>query len=190
MRRVAAVVTWTLTPALLLCWATFAAFTTPFDASASGDGIGYGALMVGMATLGLLVVHRRPGDPVGWIFLAAPALVSASIAGGNYAEWSAAHGSDGPQVVAAAWVTSWAWPLGLSGYALLVPLLFPTGRPPGPRWRWLLRADLVLLALVFAVLATDPGADVPGVSNPIGVSVSGSAPWSARSCACAWRRRA
>ena len=174
MRRAAPVAVWVVTPALLLGWAAFSAFTTAFDPSAAGNGVGYGALMVGMATLGLLVVRRRSRDPVGWIFMAAPALVSASIAGGNYAEWSAARGSVGPPVVLAAWVTSWAWPVGLSAYALVVPLLFPTGSPPGPRWRWLLRADIVVLALLFFVLSTDPGEDVPGITNPVGVGVSGS----------------
>jgi hypothetical protein len=165
---------WVVTPALLLGWAAFSAFTTAFDPSATGNGVGYGSLMFGMATLGLLVVRRRPRDPVGWIFMAAPALVCASIVGGNYAEWSAARGSVSPPVVLAAWVTSWAWPVGLSAYALVVPLLFPTGTPPGPRWRWLLRADVVVLTLLFFVLATDPGEDVPGITNPVGLGVSGS----------------
>jgi hypothetical protein len=39
---------------------------------------------------------------------------------------------------------------GLVAYALLVPLLFPDGRPPGPRWRHVLRADLAAIVWVAA----------------------------------------
>ena len=40
---------------------------------------------------------------------------------------------------------------GLAAYALLVPLLFPDGRPPGPHWRHLVRADLVAIVWVAAL---------------------------------------
>ena len=47
---------------------------------------------------------------------------------------------------------------GLAAYALLVPLLFPDGRPPGPRWRHVVRADLVTIAWIaaFAGLSDSP----------------------------------
>jgi signal transduction histidine kinase len=50
-------------------------------------------------------------------------------------------------------------------------LLFPDGRPPTPRWRWLLVVDLAAVALVFAANAFHPGRlqNHPAAENPLGL---------------------
>ena len=63
-----------------------------------------------------------------------------------------------------------------SDSSLLLPLLFPDGRPPGGRWRWLLRIDLVGLGLIAAALMAQPGEMFNGVTNPLGVGWADSTP--------------
>jgi hypothetical protein len=102
--------------------------------------IEFGAVMVGMGTLGVLITRHHPQNPIGWLFCSTPLLVLLSVAGGLYSESGHAGGAAG------SWL-GFAWVLGLTTYALFVPLLFPDGNLlPGRRWRLIARADLVVVA--------------------------------------------
>jgi hypothetical protein len=154
--------------ALLLAWAGLSAVSVPFDLTSVLDGISYGALMLGMSALGMLITRREPRNAVGWIFCATPLLVSVSVGFGSYAEWAAHRHPGAPGVAAAAVATNCGWVPGLVGFALFLPLLFPDGRPPGPRWRIVLWLDMAAIAAVFLLLLVQPGW-LKGVSNPIGI---------------------
>jgi hypothetical protein len=70
---------------------------------------------------------------------------------------------------AAAWIYSWVWVPAL-GVIVFLPLLFPNGRLPSPRWRpfaWL----TVLLAAVGTIMAAiSPGPGVGlSIRNPLGI---------------------
>jgi hypothetical protein len=109
-----------------------------------------------MATLGVLIERREPRNPIGWIFCGAPVLISASVSTGEYANWARDQHPHAAGAAAAEWVASWPWLVALVSYALLVPLLFPDGRLPGPRWRLVLRADfLTMVWVVLLVALTD-----------------------------------
>src|SRR5690349_2693865 len=147
-----------------------------FDLVDTLDAGSYAALLVGMSLIGLLIARREPANPVGWLFSLAPLLVSVSLtfgaigiaAGPEHREWWWAP--------LPAWLSQWAWPLGLIGFAVLMPLLFPDGRPPSARWRLLVKIDLVVIAATAVLLATQRGDINGGVINPVGLEVSGSAP--------------
>jgi hypothetical protein len=108
------------------------------------------AVTLPFAGVGLLVAWRRPRNPIGWLMLGFAVGFLFSLDAGSYdlAVYRYGHG----------------WPLGavsLVLYVLWEPalvlgpvavLLFPDGRLPSARWRWVLGAyftiGLILLALL------------------------------------------
>ena len=88
-------------------------------------------------TFGALVVSRRPRQPIGWLLCTVGLLSSLSILGGEwtvYTHYTAAGAIPGRGL--AAWVTNWLW-VPLFGSVVAMLALFPDGRLPSPRWRWL-----------------------------------------------------
>jgi hypothetical protein len=170
-----ALAAWLATAAMLLLWAVTAATVSEFSLPDAASGASYAALLLGMATLGVLISRREPRNAVGWLFCATPLLVSLSVGLGGYGEWGARHHGPAFGSTFAVWAATWPWAAGLLGYALLLPLLFPDGRPPGPRWRFVLWADLTALTVVEILLAIQPGKLDGPIVNPIGVDGADSA---------------
>ena len=93
-------------------------------------------LVVLIPVVGALIVSRHPRHRVGWVLLVAAGSVVIDAAARIYA-------TDGlylrPGVLPgpdyAAWVADWAWFPAMVGLLTLVPLYFPDGRLPSPRWR-------------------------------------------------------
>lgn len=139
------------TAVLLLATGVFVALGNDLDVANVLDALLFGGVMLGMATLGVLIARREPGNPIGWIFCAVPVLVATSISAGTYASWVRDQSPTAPGAAVADWFTSWPWVSGLVAYAVLVPLLFPDGRPPGPRWRLVVGADLVVIVWIAAL---------------------------------------
>ena len=98
-------------------------------------------LVPGFAVVGLVLALRRPGHPIGWLFVAMGLVAAIHAFAFEYGAraYVTAPGSL-PAAAWLAWVAYWTWPLNLLGLALLL-LLFPDGRLPSRRWRsvpWLL----------------------------------------------------
>ena len=117
-----------------------------------------GAIGLTLAACGTLLAWNRPRNPVGWLFLAggvayATSAAAAALVGfGAGAGWSA--GVLGP--LASLFILS--WPLAIGLCLPMALLLFPDGRPPSPRWRWLvwaIVAEAVLFELMFAGPSTE-----------------------------------
>jgi len=123
------------------------------------------------ATLGALISYQRPGNVMGWIFLATGVFTGVQMFSGQYA--AVALAPDGPVLpggVHAAWFAAQMQ----NSYAvsiLFLVLLFPDGMLPSRRWRPLAWAIGVFLAvsLVVAALAPGPFPDFPSASNPFGI---------------------
>jgi hypothetical protein len=133
-------------------------------------------MMTGLASMGLLITSQRPRNPIGWLLLVAAVMFGISIMGGGYAELSVSrYGRDLPLTTFFAWITGWTFAPAIGSLVILMPLLFPTGRLPSPRW-W-----PILILAVFGPLAAaaytafQPGPmDVPGnIVNPVGIPGAG-----------------
>jgi hypothetical protein len=133
-------------------------------------------MMTGLASMGLLITSQRPRNPIGWLLLVAAVMFGISIMGGGYAELSVSrYGRDLPLTTFLAWVTGWTFAPAIGIVVIFVPLLFPTGRLPSPRW-WPILIPAVLGPLAAALPAAfRPGPmDVPGnIVNPVGIPGAG-----------------
>lgn len=145
------------------------------------SGSGLVALFVAFvifATMGALVAAHVPRNPLGWIFLA----ISIGAASGGVTENYAYHGlvnapGSVPGAMAAAWLYSWVWypTVVLVG---IVPLLYPTGRVPGPRWRPVLFGLIGLIVVITVKFMLLPGpldGNKKLPDNPLGLGLVGSA---------------
>jgi hypothetical protein len=120
--------------------------------------------------VGALLAVRRTRNAVGWLFLISGLAWSL----GNVAQLYAAttlHWDSLPGGVWGAWLLEWLWLPGVLPPLVLIPLLFPNGQPPSPRWRPLLwgAVALVVLAALHAALTPiqlDAYLYLPETDNP------------------------
>jgi hypothetical protein len=124
---------------------------------------------IGAPVLGGLVASRRPGNPIGWIWLGIGLGFALSSFGGSYATYALGPGSLPAPKTLGTLVAGVGWVVAFALLALAL-LLFPTGRLPS--WRWRILAWAVVAAGALALIL---GPFVPGrsgfapVENPFGV---------------------
>jgi signal transduction histidine kinase len=116
----------------------------------------YGDALAGVLypCVGAVLLWLDPRNRIGWIF-AATGLLGLNALANQYAVTAHLVHPGLPLAAFAAWFAGWGWMPQLLVPALL-PLLFPTGRLPSPRWRPVLLADVTLLAGLFLLLALTP----------------------------------
>jgi two-component system NarL family sensor kinase len=106
------------------------------------------------ATVGAVILCRRPGNPIGWIVCASAVVLSLSSFAEEYALYALLATSGFlPAGEIVAWVGSWSWEAG-AGAGLFSLLLFPDGRLPSRRWRpvaWLLAVNVAAYVVLAAV---------------------------------------
>jgi hypothetical protein len=133
--------------------------------------VGNSLFILACSVVGLLIVSRRPGNVIGWIY----ALVAFALAVGEVAGGYASRSLPGAAWVALLPDLLWlvATPLGVA----LLLLLFPTGRLPGRRWRPVVWATVVATVAVVVGSALTPGPVeyYPQFQNPLGLAGAGPA---------------
>jgi signal transduction histidine kinase len=138
-------------------------------------------LPIGFAVIGALLVSRRSRSPIGWIFLGIAIFTGLPGIATQYVfrSW---HFHRLPAVSWVGWTNDWvSWLVFPPGLATFLFLLFPDGRLPSRRWRWLAWTAALLLVVGVAFMMLETSIDLtgsPNMRNPLGgvVDVSNGAP--------------
>ncbi|MFN2525212.1 MAG: hypothetical protein ABR505_02960 [Actinomycetota bacterium] len=129
--------------------------------------------MVGFGAVGALIIRRHPRNLIGWLCAGIGLFMVLNFFGQEFAHAAVSSGWSFPFTHLAAWLGFWVWIPGF-GLVALFFLLFPTGAPPSPRWRWLVSIviGLIVASAIAAfgiwdvdarTLLRSPGpSDVPG----------------------------
>jgi signal transduction histidine kinase len=133
---------------------------------------------------GAILAIRVPHNPIGWLFLV---IALGLLFGGGTAEYATYTVQTNPGALPggdwAAWINNWTFVI--AGLIPIVLILFPTGRPPSRRWRWVLWAiGATLVVLVVSAMVRPIPIELNGdltVPNPTGIEALRTA-----SAAAAW----
>jgi len=139
-----------------------------------------GLAFTAFGALAAFVLWRRPGHGFGLAVLGVGASAGLTFGLDAYARYSVATGSDLPLTLFAAWFQHWAWFLPIGLMFTFALLLFPTGRLPSRRWRWVARSAAVGLTLFSARIIVDTEEALDGFSrfeNPTGIEALEGTRW-------------
>ncbi len=143
-------------------------------AAGRADEAFFSAFLLTFPAVGFFVLSRRPDARLGWLMVSmgvGQALFGPPTAYGAYA---VQHDLPLGPLALALGGPGWVPFIGISGYLLL---LFPDGRLPSRRWRWLSWACGIGLILVMVAIWFNPGdfadSGFPEIDNPIGIDALG-----------------
>ena len=136
-------------------------------------------ISVSCSTVGALIASRRPENPTGWIFCALGLAAGVRHFGAEYAIYALlAEPGSLPFGEVLAWITSW---IRVPYFSLFVyvALVFPDGRLPPGRWRWVAWLTAIVVAVGTILVAFSRGATrgLGPIHNPFEIEgVPGVAP--------------
>ena len=148
------------------------------EARGSVDGLTLMPMVLALTAVGGLVASRRPDNSYGWVLLAVALAWTVNGITIDYAALALARDLPGANVAAPAAVVtgSLAW----GTFVTFVLLLYPTGRLPSPRWKWVGRAAagglvLMTIGLGWTALKAGPAETVRRFLEGLEVSEGGAA---------------
>ena len=136
-----------------------------------GDALISLATPVVFAVVAALILSRQPRNTIGWLLMVP---VGAYLVGGPLENYIGHLAPESPAptvpILLAVWFSNWGWLL-LIFPLLNILLLFPSGRPPTPRWRWVSVASIVWATLFVLMATLSRRLTTPdfALDNPIGV---------------------
>jgi len=157
-------------------------FLTPITPPAVVQGAG-GAITAAFvlpfssfAIVGGLIASRRPENPIGWLLLGGVGLLMIGALSSLFGSLLV-HSHNG----AAQWVAlgGFTWSGGASvstALFMLAILLFPNGRLRSRRWRWLVFAELALVALTAAIFLFGEAPGALGIGFSSDPSINATSP--------------
>ena len=123
-------------------------------------------------TVGAIVASRRPENPVGWLLCLYGLVTSISYFCAEYAIYALLAQPDSLRAgEAMVWIVSWILPI-MNGLQVFYILLFPTGRLPSRRWRWLgwLTVIYVVVGVILGAFSSGALLGILGpIQNPLGI---------------------
>lgn len=122
--------------------------------------------------IGSLIVGREPRHPVGWLFIVMPVSFGLGLLTQGYALFSIVGEPEPlPFTEIVTWASFWITMPGIAALAIFLPLLFPDGHLPSPRWRYVAwgGAALLVSAVAAQMFTPDSYPQFPNVKNPIGI---------------------
>jgi len=154
-------------------WVLVAALTAAATVLAGGqdvaDTVLYGLLTMALATSGLVVLWRQPGQPIGRLFVGLAFWLAVTELGEGYGYRAAT--SDLPAGAVGEWVITWSWIVELTVWAIVFAL-FPDGRLPSRRWRfvpWIAIAGCALAIPGYALGHDEDASFTSATGNPFAV---------------------
>ncbi|MGI8773961.1 MAG: hypothetical protein ACR2KQ_02920 [Actinomycetota bacterium] len=139
-----------------------------------------GIPFLAFGVMGGFVAARQPRNPIGWLFLVVGGMPMLGFFSSAYATRAIVLDPGSlPFAHVPAWISSWAWIPGVATLLTFCLLLYPDGRLPSRRWRFVpLGASFLLLGAI-AGTAFMPGKmepfeeGGPRVDNPFGIEGAG-----------------
>ncbi len=162
-----------MNPLQLILWSVVAVATVLAAAATVLAGEGVGAVLFAVAqvvtfgAVGVFLIGRLRANPIGWLLAWSGVSFSLGYSADQIARWAFAGGEY--QLAAwLSWYESWGFLLSLPLVLALLPLWFPDGRPPTPRWRWVMWTAAAGVGLGAIGQATQADAMTVDLPNPLG----------------------
>jgi hypothetical protein len=128
-------------------------------------------ISVSCSTVGALIASRRPENPTGWIFCALGLAAGIRHFCAEYAIYALlVEPGSLPFGGVLAWITSWIRVPYFSLFVFLA-LLFPNGRLPSSRWRWVawFTAFVVAVGTISVAFSRSATRGLGPIVNPFGI---------------------
>jgi hypothetical protein len=128
----------------LLCLAAFAPLASAARELSFGEFWSQVLVLLPLTAVGLVVARRQPRNPIGWIFQIMSAVFALGLTAGAYAVLAYRLGHHLPLAPVASLLALY-WAAVIAAFPASI-MLFPDGRLPSPRWRWVMGAYFVVAA--------------------------------------------
>jgi hypothetical protein len=91
------------------------------------------AVAIPLAAVGALITVHRPGNRLGGLLLVGALSIGVVKVAQELVQYGVGHPGTVPALAWIGWVSNWVWVPAILMF-LLLPVLFPDGQPPSPRW--------------------------------------------------------